>query len=1033
MRHNNRFRTRCSLGGGTLRLPSDLSITKDETKVTLSTWNHDDGSRPNPEGSLEPEKIKERASSSLNDKLQRRQRQILRVGTWNARTMMRKGKLENVKLEMKRMNLNILGLSEVRWKEGGDFMSDGMRVIYAGGNENQRGVAVILDGETAKRVTKIVQHSDRLILVKIQAEPVDLVVIQIYMPTSDHEDEEVEELYEELEELMDKEKGNDYLVILGDWNAVVGEGRDGKEVGAFGLGVRNDRGQLLVEFCRRRKMKITNTWFDHNNRRRYTWKKAGDTGRYQLDYILVRQRYGNSVKNARSYPGADIDSDHNLVMMTIEVRLKRRLQKTSRHKKWRLEGIEEKAGAFQKETLKELVKGGTDQGRSVDDDWKEFSNAVKKSAEKTIGYQKARRAKKPWVSEKMIEKMDERRRWKNVGNDNGLKRYKQLNNELRRETDKARENWWKEECDNLEEMDKKGRSDLMYAKVKEITRTAKSGASSGSAIKDKAGVLLTEPDEVRNRWKEYIEDLYCGSDKPKFEELGIESESEVEEDNKGPELLGDEIRTAIKELRKKKAVGVDEIPAEFLKILGEEAYVYLEKICKKMYVTGSWPEDFTKSIMIPLPKKPNASECADHRTISLISHASKILLRILTNRVEARAKHFIGKNQFGFRKGCGTRDAIGVMRMLCERSLELDKDVFICFVDFEKAFDRVDWVKMMDILKKIGVDWRDRRMISNLYMGQTATVRIADAYAEPSVVGRGVRQGCCLSPLLFTLYAEMMMVEAMEEMEEGVKVGGRLLKDVRFADDQGMVADSELGLQRLMDGLVRTAKQYDMKINVKKTKVMRVSKKGEGDISIFIEGQRVEQVQKFKYLGSLMTADGRCEEEIKVRIGMAKDAFSKRKELLTQKMSVDVKKQIVKTVVWSVALYGAETWTLRKEDIRRLNALEMWLWRRMAKVSYKDRKTNECVLEMVGEGRKLVDMIVQRKKNWIGHVLRGDGLLREVIEGKMEGRRPRGRPRMGMLEELKEGSSFVDMKRRAENRGEWRCWVPRTCLRADHS
>ena len=93
---------------------------------------------------------------------------------------------------------------------------------------------------------------------------------------------------------------------------------------------------------------------------------------------------------------------------------------------------------------------------------------------------------------------------------------------------------------------------------------------------------------------------------------------------------------------------------------------------------------------------------------------------------------------------------------------------------------------------------------------------------------------------------------------------------MRFADDQGMVADSELALQRLMDGLARTAKQYDMNINVKKTKVMRVSRKGEGDISIYIEGQRVEQVQKFKYLGSLMTADGRCEEEIKVRIGMAK-------------------------------------------------------------------------------------------------------------------------------------------------------------------
>ena len=105
---------------------------------------------------------------------------------------------------------------------------------------------------------------------------------------------------------------------------------------------------------------------------------------------------------------------------------------------------------------------------------------------------------------------------------------------MRRETDRAKEEWWKEECDKLEEMDKKGRSDLMYSKVKEITRTQKSGASSGSAIKDKNGMLLTEPDEVRNQWKEYIDDLHCGYDKPKFEELEIELEAEVDEDSKGP-------------------------------------------------------------------------------------------------------------------------------------------------------------------------------------------------------------------------------------------------------------------------------------------------------------------------------------------------------------------------------------------------------------------------------------------------------------------------------------------------------------------
>ena len=93
-------------------------------------------------------------------------------------------------------------------------------------------------------------------------------------------------------------------------------------------------------------------------------------------------------------------------------------------------------------------------------------------------------------------------------------------------------------------------------------------------------------------------------------------------------------------------------------------------------------------------------------------------------------------------------------------------------------------------------------------------MRVGSDCSEVSLMGRGVRQGCCLSPLLFTVYAEMMMVEAMEDIEEGIKVGGKWLKDVRFADDQAMVASSELGLQTIMDGLVGVAKQYDMKINV---------------------------------------------------------------------------------------------------------------------------------------------------------------------------------------------------------------------------
>ena len=132
------------------------------------------------------------------------------------------------------------------------------------------------------------------------------------------------------------------------------------------------------------------------------------------------------------------------------------------------------------------------------------------------------------------------------------------------------------------------------------------------------------------------------------------------------------------------------------------------------------------------------------------------------------------------------------------------------------------------------------------------------------------------------------------------------------------------------------------------------------------------------------------------------------------------------TIVWSVALYEAETWTLRQEDRRRLDALEMWLLRRMEKISCTEKITNEAVLKIVGERQVMVDVIIQRKKNWIGHVVRGDGLLGEVLEGKMDGKGPRGRSRIDMLDEVKDGS-YQQMKRRAENRSEWRCYVHRTC------
>src|SRR5580692_4951510 len=153
----------------------------------------------------------------------------------------------------------------------------------------------------------------------------------------------------------------------------------------------------------------------------------------------------------------------------------------------------------------------------------------------------------------------------------------------------------------------------------------------------------------------------------------------------------------------------------------------------------------------------------------------------------------------------------------------------------------------------------------------------------------------------------------------------------------------------------------------KMTKVMVVSREEGRVVNLTIDGHKVEQVKTFKYLGVIMTENGSCIEEVKARIGMAKVAFNKTRELVTKSLKTELKKRLVKTLIWSVALYGCEMWTMKQQIVDKLNAFEMWVWRRMQKVSWKDKKTNEEILSLVGEERCLMKTIIKRKKDWIVH------------------------------------------------------------------
>jgi exonuclease III len=197
------------------------------------------------------------------------------------------GKLENLKKELQKNAVSVLGVSEVRWKGEGEIRSVIIQCIIAGVTA-ERGVAIVVHKSVVKSVVKKSVYSDRIIAVKLKAEPLSILIVQVYMPTLEYEDDKVEELCDIIEEILEEDgKGATNTIIMGDWNSVVGDKAHHTTVGTYGLGRRNQRGQMLIDFCERNG--LANTWFKKPKRRLYTWKSPGDKSRYQLDYALVKQ------------------------------------------------------------------------------------------------------------------------------------------------------------------------------------------------------------------------------------------------------------------------------------------------------------------------------------------------------------------------------------------------------------------------------------------------------------------------------------------------------------------------------------------------------------------------------------------------------------------------------------------------------------------------------------------------------------------------------------------------------------------------
>eukprot|EP00794_Sanderia_malayensis_P019306 gene19306-21230_t len=378
-------------------------------------------------------------------------------------------------------------------------------------------------------------------------------------------------------------------------------------------------------------------------------------------------------------------------------------------------------------------------------------------------------------------------------------RYQRCNRDIQKALRHDKEQNIIKQCEEIEQNSKQSASRDLHKAVKNTTKRFNPRLD---VVKDDSNNILTDSTDVLNRWKEYCEKLYenqnCASEHPMV----------IKPTTLEPLPLVAEVEKALKSLKNNESPEYDEIPAERLKISGESAIKLMHKLCIKIWEQSEWPEDWLTSLFVTLPKKGDTMKCENNKTIPLICHASKIILKIMAQRMKLKLKEEIAVEQAGFVPEKGTRNQIMNLELIIERYREYKKALYICFIDYRKALDTVSHNKLWQIMCKMGFPEHLVKLLQVLYQDQRATVRAGYGLTDWFSIEQGVRQGSILSPFLFKIYSEAIVREAPDGFEGSIKVGGRTVTNLRYADDVALLAGSAKELQELLSRVVSVVREW---------------------------------------------------------------------------------------------------------------------------------------------------------------------------------------------------------------------------------
>ncbi|KAK3509856.1 hypothetical protein QTP70_015863 [Hemibagrus guttatus] len=630
-----------------------------------------------------------------------------------------------------------------------------------------------------------------------------------------------------------------------------------------------------------------------------------------IDLVIVSSDLRPHVLDTRVKRGAELSTNHHLVVSWIRLRrgMPDRLGRPKRIVRvcWECLADPSVRGVFNSH-LRERFNQIPREVGDIESEWTMFSTsivdtAIRSCGRKVSGAGRGGNPRTQWwtleVRDAVKLKKESYRAWLARRTPEAGEAYRRAKRTTAVVVSEAKTRVW-EEFGEAMEKDYRTASGKFWQTVRRLRRGKQLSANT---VYGGDGELLVSTGDIVRRWKEYFEDLLNPTDTPSVEEPEA-GDSEVDSF-----ITQAEVTEVVQQLIGGKAPGVDEIRPEYLNSLDVVGLSWLTRLCNIAWRSGTVPLDWATGVVVPLFKKGDRRVCSNYRGITLLSLPGKVYSRVLERRVRPLVEPQIQEEQCGFRPSRGTLDQLYTLHRVLEGSWEFAQPVHMCFVDLEKAFDRVPRGILWEVLWEYGVRGPLLRAVWSLYNRSRSLGRIASCKSDLFPVHVGLRQGCPLSPVLFIVF--MDRISRRSQGPEGVRFGNHRISSLIFADDVVLLASSSLDLQHALGRFTAECEAAGMRVSTSKSEAMVLDRKKVA-CTIQVGREVLPQVEEFKYLGVLFTSEGRMDREIDRRIGAAAAVMRSmyRSVVVKKELSRKAKLSIYQSIYAPALTYGHELWVM---------------------------------------------------------------------------------------------------------------------------